>query len=197
MKKHRQQANTHSPPEAEHGTDENRFVNRRPIVAVIGASSASDEVTEMARQVGAAIGMQGWHLLTGGGAGVMEGACKGFVKNRRSNDAVCIGLLPSDDSGFANRFVEVAIPTGMGWARNAIIARTADALVAVAGCSGTLSEMAFAWQMGRPIAVLQGSGGWADKLGNTALDDRRDDVVFSARTTDELVGFLKEKLNRP
>jgi hypothetical protein len=57
--------------------------------------------------------------------------------------------------------------------------------------------MAFAWQMGRPIAVLQGSGGWADKLGNTALDDRRDDVVFSARTTDELVGFLKEKLNRP
>jgi uncharacterized protein (TIGR00725 family) len=168
--------------------------DRRPVVAVIGASSAEEPALEAARQVGRAISREGWHLLTGGGAGVMEAACRGFIESRSSSGGMTIGILPSDDTGFSNQFVEIAIPTGMGWARNAIITRTASALIAIGGCSGTLSEIAFGWQMGRPIAALCQTGGWAEKLAGEALDDRRNDVIFAAKNASEAVDFVKSNL---
>jgi hypothetical protein len=168
--------------------------DRRPIVAVIGASFAQPPVLEAARQIGIAIAHEGWHLLTGGGEGVMEAACRGYIESRPPSGGCTIGILPSDDAGFSNQFVEIVIPTGMGWARNAIITRTASALVAIGGCSGTLSEIAFGWQMGRPIVALCQTGGWAEKLAGKALDDRRNDVIFSAKKTSEAIDFVKSNL---
>lgn len=127
---------------------------------------------------------------------MMEAVCRGFVSVPGSKRGMTIGLLPSEHDGWANRYVEIPIATGMGYARNAIIARAASAVVAVGGCSGTLSEMAFAWQAGRPIVALSGTGGWAERLAGQAVDDRRADSIFSARTVDEAIEFLKPKLSR-
>ena len=170
------------------------MTDRRPIVAVIGASSAEAPVLDTARKVGGAIALEGWHLLTGGGEGVMEDACRGYIESRPQSGGRTIGILPTDDADFSNQFVEICIPTGMGWARNAIIARTASALIAIGGCSGTLSEIAFGWQMGRPIAALYETGGWAQKLAGKAIDDRRHDSVFGAKSASEAIDFVKSKL---
>ncbi len=168
--------------------------DKRPIVAVIGASSAEDSVLDAARKVGGAIALEGWHLLTGGGEGVMEAACRGYVESRPPSGGWTIGILPSDDTGFSNQFVEISIPTGMGWARNAIITRTASALIAIGGCSGTLTEIAFGWQMGRPIAALYETGGWAQKLAGKAIDERRNDRIFGAKNAAEAIDFVKSRL---
>ena len=164
---------------------------RRPKIAVIGASSAPTETLESALELGAALAGEGWHLLCGGGGGVMEAACRGFLSVTRSEGQLTIGILPSDEEEWANPFVELTIPTGLGLARNAVIARAADAVVAVGGCSGTLSEMAFSWQMGRPVVAMVNSGGWAETLGGKAIDDRRNDTVFPAQDAAQAVSFLR------
>jgi uncharacterized protein (TIGR00725 family) len=168
----------------------------RPLVAVVGASSAEESSIDIAKQVGRAIRSEGWHLLTGGGGGVMEAACRGFRQAKPGGAEISIGILPTDDSGSANRFVDVSIPTGMGIARNAIISRAAWGLIVVGGCSGTLSEIAMAWQLGRPIASIVGSGGWAEKTAGIAIDDRRPDTIFPARSIKEAVEFLRLKMLR-
>ncbi len=167
----------------------------RPIVAVIGASSAPDDVCMMAADIGAEIARHRWHLICGGGDGVMEAACRGFIEAREEPGIVTLGVLPTEDNSFANPFVEVPIPTGMGWARNAVITRTADGVVAIGGCSGTLSEIAFAWQMGKPIAALVKSGGWSQKLAGQKVDGRRQDKIFAAQTPVEAAAFLAGALS--
>ncbi|MDJ0765214.1 MAG: TIGR00725 family protein [Myxococcota bacterium] len=168
--------------------------SRTPLVAVIGASTAASSVLDMARDVGRAIAQQGWHLLTGGGSGVMAAACQGFRENNAAGTSV--GILPAEDAAGANPFVDVAIPTGLGLARNAIIARAASGLIAVGGCSGTLSEIALAWQMNRPIVAIAGSGGWAEKLAQQKVDDRRSDVVVEAHSATQAVGILEDCFKR-
>ncbi len=168
--------------------------NRRPVVGVIGASSAPPAVLEIATQVGGAVGKQGWHLLTGGGGGVMEAACNGFRNERATPAQAAIGILPTEDASFANDYVDIAVPTGMGYTRNAIIVRAAWGLIAVGGCSGTLSEIAFAWQADRPIVAMMDSGGWAEKLAGVAIDDRRSDAILAAQTADEAVEFLRSQI---
>jgi uncharacterized protein (TIGR00725 family) len=160
------------------------------VVAVIGASSAEPRVLELAEEVGAAIAGRGWHLVCGGGAGVMEAACRGFQR-RRGRSGVAIGILPGDDPGWANPHLDVVVPSGIGIARNAVITRTANAVIAIGGCSGTLSEIAFAWQMGRPIVALVGSGGWAEDLAGRAIDARRDDTILTASTAAEAIAALE------
>ena len=91
-------------------------------------------------------------MLVGGGlGGVMEAACRGASEA----GGVTVGILPGDDRSAANRFVEVSIPTGLGEARNALVVRSADALVAVGGGYGTLSEIAFALKAGKPVVGLR------------------------------------------
>jgi uncharacterized protein (TIGR00725 family) len=92
-------------------------------------------------------------LVCGGLGGAMEAACRGASEA----GGVTVGILPGDDRSAANRFVEVAIPTGLGEARNALVVRSADALVAVGGGYGTLSEIAFALKAGKPVIGL---GSW-------------------------------------
>jgi uncharacterized protein (TIGR00725 family) len=170
-------------------------VTRRPIVGIIGASQAAEPVLDIAEEVGAAIARQGWHLITGGGGGVMRAASLGFSSAKGAAGGVVIGLLPSDGQDFANEFVEIAIPTGMGIARNAIVARASQALVAVGGCAGTLSEIAFGWQLNRPIVAMSASGGWAAKLAGTVIDERSSLPIFEADTVSRAMTFLKDALS--
>ncbi|MBN2527908.1 MAG: TIGR00725 family protein [Deltaproteobacteria bacterium] len=168
-------------------------MNKIPVIGVIGANFADTEVLEIASAVGEAIADSGCHLVCGGKGGVMAAACRGFRFARNELNAVrvvAIGILPEDTSASANEFVDVVVPSGVGIARNAIITRMADGIVSVGGASGTLSELAFAWQMGKPIAAMVGSGGWSEKLAGCRIDDTRTDEVYAAQSAGDAVGFL-------
>ncbi len=171
-------------------------MTRKPIVAVVGAATVTEDIADIAYDVGQSIARAGWNLLCGGGQGVMLAACRGFAEARQLESQVAVGILPSDDADFANEYVDVAIPTGLGWARNAVVARAGDAMIAVAGGSGTLSELAYAWQMQKPIVVMGDSGGWSAELAGRCLDDRRRDPVLSAATGSEAAALLEKTFGR-
>jgi len=120
------------------------------IVAVIGGNFCSKEIAEMAYEVGKRIAQRKHILICGGLAGVMEAACRGA----KDGGGLTIGILPGKDKAEANRFVDIPIVTAMSHARNAIIVRTADMLIAVDGKYGTLSEIGLALAIGKKVVGL-------------------------------------------
>jgi uncharacterized protein (TIGR00725 family) len=124
---------------------------RRPHVAVVGPGQASADEVEAAHAVGEGLARGGAVVVCGGLGGVMEAACRGA----REAGGATVGLLPGLDRRDANPFVDVAIPTGMGEARNALVVRAADALVAVGGGYGTLSEIGLALKAGKPVVAVR------------------------------------------
>ena len=119
-------------------------------VAVIGSGDATDEQITLAEQVGKEVARAGAVLVCGGLGGVMEAACRGA----KESGGTTVGILPGSDRKAANRHVDVAVATGLGEARNAIVVASADAVVAVGGEFGTLSEIAFALRAGKPVVGL-------------------------------------------
>lgn len=119
-------------------------------VAVVGASEASEAVAALAEEVGGLVGQAGAVLVCGGLSGVMEAACRGA----KSAGGTTVGILPGTDRTEANEHVDIALPTGIGEARNTLIARSADVVIAVAGEFGTLSEIGFALKIGTPVVGL-------------------------------------------
>ena len=122
-------------------------------VGVVGAGVANLATDGPAEEVGRLLAERGAVVVCGGMTGVMEAACRGA----KSAGGTTIGILPTDDRGHANPYVDVAIATGMGEMRNALIVRTVDVVVAVGGEYGTLSEIALALKIGRPVVTL---GSW-------------------------------------
>lgn len=163
---------------------------RRPVLAVIGDSGRPPaEVLAAARLLGRLAVDAGFRLVTGGLDGVMAAASEGGRESSSWAEGRVVGVLPGCDPAAANPWVDVAVATGIGVARNAIVVGSADVVVAVAGCSGTLSEMALAWQLGRPIIALASSGGWSERLGGKAIDGRRPGVVRAAPTPEEAISL--------
>lgn len=121
-----------------------------PWVAVIGPGEASERELAVAGAVGAAVAEAGAVLVCGGGGGAMQAACRGA----RERGGHTVGLLPGSDRAQANPWVSFALPTGLGEARNVLVVRAADAVVAVGGAWGTLSEIALALQKGLPVVGL-------------------------------------------
>lgn len=119
-------------------------------VSVIGASSSSEEEDRLAEEVGRALAEAGAVVVCGGLGGVMAAAARGA----REAGGRTVGILPGDDAGAANRWIEIALPTGLGEVRNALVARSGEAVVAVGGSWGTLSEIAFARTAGRSVVTL-------------------------------------------
>lgn len=122
-------------------------------IAVIGPADASEKEASIAEEVGALLAKAGCVVVTGGLGGVMEAAARGA----KSEGGTTLGILPGDSRHGSNPFVDLAVPTGMGEARNALIARAADGVIAVGGGYGTLSEIALALKMGKPVV---GIGTW-------------------------------------
>jgi uncharacterized protein (TIGR00725 family) len=120
------------------------------LIAVIGAASCSRAEAQAAQEVGRVLAQGGATLLCGGRGGVMQAACQGA----RSAGGLTLGILPGYDPAEANPYVDIAISTGLGEARNAIVARAARAVVAIGGQYGTLSEIAFALKNGVPVVGL-------------------------------------------
>jgi uncharacterized protein (TIGR00725 family) len=125
-------------------------VDRTPYIAVVGPGEASSRELALAEEVGALLGDAGALVVTGGLGGVMEAASRGA----RSRRARTLGILPGDDRTEANGWVEVAVATGLGELRNGLVVRASDALVAIGGGLGTLSEVALALRLGRPVVGL-------------------------------------------
>ncbi len=161
------------------------------IISVIGGADSNPEILKLAEDIGAEIAKRGVALACGGMMGVMNAACKGAKKH----GGVTIGILPSDSKEHANNYVDFAIPTGLGYSRNFIVAKTGDAVIAIDGSAGTLSEIAIAWFSDKLIVALASSGGWAEKLAGTQIDERRTDIVFSADSPKEALDIVFRELN--
>lgn len=142
---------------------------RRVPVGIIGPKIASHEERGMAEYLGGALARLGLQLLCGGKNGVMESACKGCIEA----GGMPIGLLPDDEWTAANDFVSIPIATGIGPARNAIIARGCQVLIAIGGGHGTLSEMAMGLHFNRPVLAL----GNTPKVDGAILCETPDDAL--------------------
>jgi uncharacterized protein (TIGR00725 family) len=126
----------------------------RPYVAVVGAGDADAASAATAETVGRLLAETGAVVVCGGLGGVMEAACRGA----QSAGGASIGILPGDDRNAANPYVTFAIATGLGEARNAIVARAADSMIAIGGGYGTLSEIGLALKLGGRAVI--GIGSW-------------------------------------
>jgi uncharacterized protein (TIGR00725 family) len=151
------------------------------VIAVIGTSdnesgdAPSPEALKAAEAVGANIAGAGAILISGGLSGVMEAASRGA---KRANGLV-IGMLPGFKKDDANKYVDVAITTGMGWMRNTLVVRAADAVIMISGGIGTLNELTVAYQ-DKPTVILEHTGGWSDRIREIAYDGKHLDESGSA-----------------
>ena len=117
------------------------------VIAVIGGHRCSQKVEEIATKIGKIVAKVGAILVCGGLGGVMMAACKGAS----SQGGLTIGILPGESKEAANPYVKIAIPTGLGHARNVLFVKRADIVIAIDGSHGTLSEIAFALQYEKPV----------------------------------------------
>ncbi len=149
--------------------------DRKLMIAVVGAGKCSKKLRDMAAVVGKYVAEQGGILVCGGMGGIMEGAARGA----KEAGGITIGILPTGDKADANEYIDYAIPTGFGEARNIMVVRTADAVVAFPGKYGTLSEMAFALHAGKPLIAVN-----AWRLGDEIV--QVDDPLEAAKRAMEL-----------
>jgi uncharacterized protein (TIGR00725 family) len=133
--------------------------------------------------VGMEVAKRGAVLISGGLGGVMEAACRGA----NEGGGFVIGIVPQDDKAAANEFCNAVIATGIGFARDFVTAYSADAVIIVGGGAGTMIEVAAAYQKGIPIIALRGTGGMADRLVDTYIDDRKIERVLGENTPQKAV----------
>jgi uncharacterized protein (TIGR00725 family) len=145
-------------------------------VAVVGGGEAGDDVCRLAEDLGRELARRGAVVVTGGLGGVMAAASRGAKDGQGST----IGILPGADRADANPWVDVAVPTGLGEGRNLLVVRAADAVVAVAGEFGTLSEIALALRAGTPVIGL--------RTWELARDGRPVDAIVVASTPADAAG---------
>ena len=168
-------------------------MTRRPVITVIGKSARdpTDPVPARALRAGEEVGKllaeRGAVVVTGGLSGVMEAVSRG-AKNA---GGLVIGILPGVDKRDANAYVDVAITTGMGWMRNTLVVRAADAVIMISGGVGTLNELTVAYE-DKPTVILEGTGGWADCIREIAykgkhLDEAGTSELHYAKTPAEAV----------
>lgn len=123
----------------------------KPIIAVIGPANCTEHQADLAERIGTLIAEQGAVLVCGGRGGVMEAACKGAM----AAGGTTVGILPGSDVGDGNPYLTIALPTGLGEARNALVASAGQAVIAIGGSYGTLSEIALALKAGRKVIGLE------------------------------------------
>jgi uncharacterized protein (TIGR00725 family) len=159
-------------------------------IAVVGYNK--DRCTEQARilayEVGKEVARAGAVLVCGGLGGVMESACKGS----KENNGFTIGIIPQDEFSFANEFCDVVICTGIGFARDFIIASSADGIIAIGGGVGTLIEMAAGYMIKKSIVVIAGSGGVADTYAGKYLDERNRVPILVAKDARSAVQIFSD-----
>jgi hypothetical protein len=145
------------------------------IIAVIGDSSCSRQQARLAESVGELLARRGAAVICGGLGGVMEATCRGA----KSKGGLTVGILPGQDSSMANPWVDVPVVTGIGEARNVAVVKSAQAVIAIGGAYGTLSEIAYALKNGIPVIGLNT---WS-----LSRDKREDDSIIRVRSAAQAV----------
>ena len=146
----------------------------QPQIAVIGAGDADDALAARAEQVGRLLAQRGCTLVCGGLGGVMEAAARGA----QEAGGTTIGILPGESRREANRYLDHAVVTGIGHARNLAVVASGDAVIAVGGEWGTLAEIGFARKLGRPVIVLE--PGWSIEGEGLSRVDTPEEAVSAA-----------------
>ena len=160
------------------------MTTRKVIVAVIGTKQPSPEESKLAEEAGRELAKNGIILICGGLGGVMEDACRGA----RAEGGLTIGVIPGDDRKSANSYVQIPIVTGIGYARNVIIVRSAQSVIAVGGGYGTLTEIGYALDSKIPVIGL---GTW-----KISRNNQLDKSIIRARKAKEAVNKALKLIKR-
>jgi uncharacterized protein (TIGR00725 family) len=157
------------------------------IIAVIGNSSCSPEETKLAESVGELLAQQGVTVICGGLGGVMEAVCRGA----KSKGGLTVGILPGQDSSTANPWVDIPVVTSLGEARNVAVVKSAQAVIAIGGSYGTLSEIAYALKSETPVIGLNT---WSLSR-NGREDDSIIRVQSATEAVDKAISLAKKRKN--
>jgi uncharacterized protein (TIGR00725 family) len=158
--------------------------NNNIFIAVIGGSNCSSQAAALAEEAGGEIARHDAVLVCGGLGGVMEATCKGASRE----GGLTIGILPGDNRQAANPYVRIPIATGLGYARNVAVVKSAQAVIAIDGSYGTLSEIGHALQSGIPVIGLNT---WS-----LSIDGQADNSIIPAKTPKDAVNKAIELINK-
>ncbi len=174
----------------------------RKTVAIVGDAiiEPNGKKYKLAFDTGKALVDNGYRVQSGGLKGVMEAAFRGARASKMYKEGDTIAIVPSFNRKWANPYADIIIPTGLDVYRNVIVAN-ADAIVAIGGGSGTLSEMANGWALQRLIIGYKNVDGWSSKLAGQRIDQRvrydciTDDMVYPVTSAEEVIDILNQKIN--
>jgi uncharacterized protein (TIGR00725 family) len=158
---------------------------KKKFIAVIGGGQCSKKEAQVAEEVGRQLAKRGAILVCGGLGGIMKAACKGAS----SAGGTTIGIIPGDNRQTANPYVQIPIVTGLGEARNVIVVKSAQAVIAIGGSYGTLSEISYALKNGIPVIGLNT---WS-----LARNGRQDKSIISAQSPAEAVEKALDSVTSP
>jgi len=166
-------------------------------IGVIGGGKISEDVEVLAEEVGRLIAKKNGVLINGGLGGVMKYTAKGA----KENNGLTIGILQSDNKSDANPYIDIVIPTHMGYSRNTIVVLASDVVIAISGSTGTLSEIAMAMNYKIPVIVLKDSGGVADLFSKLHAGDEYQipwpkDKIQIANNPEEAVNIAIKSIKR-
>jgi len=157
------------------------------IIGVIGDSSCPPEEAKLAESVGELLAQRGATIVCGGLGGVMEAVCRGA----KSKGGLTVGILPGKNSNMANPWVDIPLVTGLGEARNVVVAKSAQAIIAIGGNYGTLSEIAYALKSSIPVIGLNT---WS-----LSRNGQEDDSIIKAQSAteavDKAISLVKRRKN--
>ena len=161
-------------------------------ITIIGPNKSicSKELYEFGEKLGQLLVDLGYTLINGGMFGVMEAVFKGARKSKEYTFGKTIGIIPTLNIEDANKYCDIVIPTGIGYARNQIVINSSDTIIALGGGAGTLSEIAFAWQLHKKIICFNNFDGWAKKLTNIKLDSRYNNKIIEISNLIDLKEML-------
>jgi uncharacterized protein (TIGR00725 family) len=157
------------------------------IIAVIGDSSCSSEEAKLAETIGELLAQRGATIVCGGLTGVMEAVCRGA----KSKGGATVGILPGQDASTANPWVDIPVVTGIGEARNVVVVKSAQAVIAIGGSYGTLSEIAYALKSKIPVVGLNT---WSLSR-NGQEDNSIIRVQSAAEAVDKAISLAKKRKN--
>ena len=162
-------------------------------ILVVGhnENGSTPEVEKIAYEIGLEIAKSDAVLITGGLGGVMKAACHGA----KDGGGLTVGIIPQNDSSFANEYCDIVIPTGIGLARDFLNALAGDGVIIVGGGSGTLSETCAAYMYKKPIVAIKNSGGIADRFADQYLDHRENVKIIGVDSPKEAVKYILKKIN--
>jgi uncharacterized protein (TIGR00725 family) len=162
-------------------------IHRRFVIGVMGGADVSADVMQLAYDLGCQIAENGWIVLNGGrDCGVMRASAEGA----KSRGGMTIGILPGNSRDEANPFIDIAVVTDMGDARNAINVLSSDIVIALPGAAGTMSEIALALKNGKTVILLK------NRLNSLFESYRSDGLLYCVDSVQECINLIKEFLSR-